>query len=184
MGMDEFSVSGVSLKDLSPAEFSRLWALWDESLEMAPEQRDAWLAEAAKRGKFPMLCNGDERYPVTITGLERPARLTPGGQPQFEVHARLPLDAAVIAAGCEATRKISNTVAPGPNLTAATITFVDRDHGKDAGSAVDVWLLRGSEEMAHLHAVGTQFDPTVVEVFLGLRGEIWSPSAARELLAS
>src|SRR6266536_1844133 len=33
-------------------------------------------------------------------------------------------------------------------------------------------------------AVGTQFDPTVVEVFLALRGEIWSPSAAPELLAS
>ncbi len=29
-------------------------------------------------------------------------------------------------------------------------------------------------------AVGTQFDPTVVEVFLALRGEIWSPSAAPE----
>ena len=33
-------------------------------------------------------------------------------------------------------------------------------------------------------AVGTQFDPTVVEVFLALRGEIRSPSAAPELLAS
>jgi HD-GYP domain-containing protein (c-di-GMP phosphodiesterase class II) len=33
-------------------------------------------------------------------------------------------------------------------------------------------------------AAGTQFDPTVVEVFLALRGEIWSPSAAPELLAS
>jgi hypothetical protein len=68
------------------------------------------------------------------------------------------LIAAVAAAGCGATRKVTNTVAPGPTLTAATITFVDRDHGKDAGSAVDVWLLRGSDEMAHLHSVGTKFD--------------------------
>jgi hypothetical protein len=67
------------------------------------------------------------------------------------------LTAAIAAAGCGATRKISNTVAPGPTLADATVTFVDRDHGKDAGSAVDVWLLRGSEEMAHLHAVGTKF---------------------------
>ena len=33
-------------------------------------------------------------------------------------------------------------------------------------------------------AVGTQFDPTVVEVFLALRDETWSPSATPELLAS
>src|ERR1700691_5324347 len=44
MGVDEFSASGVSLKDLSAAEFSRLSALWDESIEMAPGERDAWLA--------------------------------------------------------------------------------------------------------------------------------------------
>jgi hypothetical protein len=68
------------------------------------------------------------------------------------------LTAALVAAGCGATRKVTNTVAPGRMLTAATIMFVDRDHGKDAGSAVDVWLLRGSDEMAHLHSVGTKFD--------------------------
>jgi diguanylate cyclase (GGDEF)-like protein len=33
-------------------------------------------------------------------------------------------------------------------------------------------------------AVGTQFDPTVVEVFLALRGEVWSPPVTPELLAS
>jgi len=70
----------------------------------------------------------------------------------------LALIAALAAAGCGATRRVTNTVAPGPTLTAATIMFVDRDHGKDAGSAVDVWLLRGSDEMAHLHSVGTKFD--------------------------
>src|SRR5580693_1572924 len=44
MGVDELSASGVSLKDLSAAEFSRLSTLWDESIEMAPGERDAWLA--------------------------------------------------------------------------------------------------------------------------------------------
>ena len=44
MGADESSAPDVSLKDLSAAEFSRLSALWDESIEMAPGERDAWLA--------------------------------------------------------------------------------------------------------------------------------------------
>ncbi len=41
--MVESPASGVSLKDLSPAEFSRVSALLDESIEMAPGDRDAWL---------------------------------------------------------------------------------------------------------------------------------------------
>lgn len=69
------------------------------------------------------------------------------------------LTAAVISAGCGATRKVSSTVAPGPAITSATVQFQDRDHGKDAGSGVDVWLLRnGSNEIAHLHSVGVKFD--------------------------
>ena len=68
------------------------------------------------------------------------------------------LAAAMISAGCGATRKVTSTVAPGPAITGATLQFMDRDHGKDAGSAVDAWLLRGSNEMAHLHSVGTKFD--------------------------
>jgi hypothetical protein len=65
---------------------------------------------------------------------------------------------AIAAVGCGATRKVANAVAPGSAVTAATITFIDRDHGKDAKSAVDAWLLHGSNEMAHLHSVGTKFD--------------------------
>jgi HD-GYP domain-containing protein (c-di-GMP phosphodiesterase class II) len=33
-------------------------------------------------------------------------------------------------------------------------------------------------------AVSTQFDPIVVEVFLALQGQVWSPPAADERLAS
>jgi len=42
------------------------------------------------------------------------------------------------------------------------------------------------EEACHRlrEAVGTQFDPTVVEVFLALRGEVWAPPATPERLAS
>ncbi len=62
------------------------------------QQRDAWLAETARRGEFPFLCNGDERYPVTLSGRRRSASASPRGQPQLQIHAKLPLDSAVITA--------------------------------------------------------------------------------------
>ena len=69
------------------------------------------------------------------------------------------MTAAVMSAGCGATRKVQNTVAPGAAITSATIQFQDKDHGKDADSGLDVWVLRnGSSEMAHLHSVGVKFD--------------------------
>jgi uncharacterized protein DUF5953 len=61
-------------------------------------QREAWLAEAATRGTFPLICNGDASYPVTISGMRRSASASPRGQPQLQVHAKLPLDAAVLSA--------------------------------------------------------------------------------------
>ncbi len=73
------------------------WKVSKEGQLLALPQRDAWLAEAATRGKFPLLCNGNENYPVTIAGLKTPASQAPGGQPLLDVHADLPLDAAVIA---------------------------------------------------------------------------------------
>ena len=82
------------------------------------------------------------------------------------------LAGTMILSGCGATRTVASTVAPGPTMTAATMTFVDRDHGKDARSAADVWLLRGSDEMGHLHTVGTKFDDhaSIVPMQLSLSG--------------
>jgi Family of unknown function (DUF5953) len=74
------------------------WRVTEGRQLAALPQRDEWLAEAAKEGKFPLLCNGDERHPVMISGLQKPANLSPGRQPLFEAHAKLPLDAAGIAA--------------------------------------------------------------------------------------
>ena len=37
--------SGAPLKHLSPSQFSRISQLLDESIEMAPAERDAWLRE-------------------------------------------------------------------------------------------------------------------------------------------
>ena len=61
-------------------------------------QRDAWLVESIEDGGFPIVCNGDKSYPVTVFGSENSKLFSPGGQPQFEVHAKMPLDALVIAA--------------------------------------------------------------------------------------
>ncbi len=77
------------------------WKVSKEGHPIALPHRDAWLAEAATRGKFPLLCNGDESYPVTIYGLETSARSASGGQPLLDVHADLPLDAASIAAAVD-----------------------------------------------------------------------------------
>ncbi|MFY2557346.1 DUF5953 family protein [Corallococcus terminator] len=70
-------------------------------------QRDAWLVEATRRGKLPLLCNGDERYPVTVSGRGRSGRLGPGGQPLLDVQAELPLDTFVIAAAGELLERVS-----------------------------------------------------------------------------
>jgi hypothetical protein len=61
-------------------------------------QRDAWLLESIEDGEFPIVCNGDVSYPVTVDGRERPGLLSPGGQPMLEVHAQMPLDEPVVAA--------------------------------------------------------------------------------------
>lgn len=68
------------------------------------------------------------------------------------------LAAAIVSAACGATRKVENAVAPGNAITGITVQFQDRDHGKDANSAVDAWVLHGSNEMAHVHSVGAKFE--------------------------
>jgi len=83
------------------------WKISREGRPIAVPQRDAWLSEAAGRGKFPLLCNGDESHPVTISGVRRPGSANPGGQPQLQVHAELPLDAAVIAAASSVLERVA-----------------------------------------------------------------------------
>jgi hypothetical protein len=83
------------------------WKVSEEGVPIALPQRDAWLADAALRRDFPLLCNGDEDYPVTVSGWERPAGLTPDGQPQLEVHSKWPLDGAVVAAAADALEGVA-----------------------------------------------------------------------------
>jgi hypothetical protein len=74
------------------------WKLSEMGRPIALPQRDGWLAEAAARGEFPLVCNGDESYPVTVFGLRTSGRQASGGQPLLDVHAELPLDEATITA--------------------------------------------------------------------------------------
>jgi hypothetical protein len=74
------------------------WTISDEGRRIALPQRDAWIAKERLDGGFPLLVNGDEHDRVTLTGWERSASASPRGQPQFEVHAELPLDTARISA--------------------------------------------------------------------------------------
>ncbi|ATB39741.1 hypothetical protein CYFUS_005189 [Cystobacter fuscus] len=73
------------------------WRVTERRRLAALPQRDAWLVERIEDGGFPLLCNGDESYPVTVSGRGRSGLFSPGGQDQLEVHARLPLDEPVIA---------------------------------------------------------------------------------------
>jgi hypothetical protein len=77
------------------------WRVTEGQQLAALPQRDEWLAAATQDGKFPFLCNGDESDPVMVSGLQKPAGLSPGGEPLFEVHAKLPLDAAGLAAAAD-----------------------------------------------------------------------------------
>ncbi|WP_414639384.1 DUF5953 family protein [Archangium sp.] len=65
---------------------------------MTPSSGGKAEAVAADRrnGAFPFLCNDDDNHVVTLTGWESPAG--PCDEPQLEVHARLPVNATVVAA--------------------------------------------------------------------------------------
>jgi hypothetical protein len=86
------------------------WEISKEGQPIALPRRDAWLAEAAARGEFPLVCNGDESYPVTISGRRRPASASPGGQPQLRVHAKLPQDAAGVASAADVLEHVAEGV--------------------------------------------------------------------------
>ncbi|WNG28035.1 hypothetical protein F0U62_31540 [Cystobacter fuscus] len=78
------------------------WKISDEGRPVPLPQRDAWVAQGRSDGPgVPLLCNGDESQPITISGWVRPAGVSSGGQPQFDVHAELPLDAVDIEAAAD-----------------------------------------------------------------------------------
>lgn len=77
------------------------WTVSDGHQLSPLPQRDAWLARAQRGGGFQLVCNNDESHPVTLFGVGLSASAGPGGQALFEVHAELPLDAAVRVAAAD-----------------------------------------------------------------------------------
>jgi hypothetical protein len=104
------------------------WTISDEGRFIPLPQRDAWLAHQRPDGGFPLLCNGDESSFATLTGWESPARLSPGGRAQFEVHAKWPLDTA----GISAAEDILTGVAEGARASWG--------HATPDGAALDIAL--------------------------------------------
>jgi len=84
------------------------WTISDEGQFVPLPRRDAWFVEQLKNEPFPLVCNGGaEGQLVTIWGLEQSAASGPGGQPLFDVHAKLPLDANGIAAAGDVLEAVS-----------------------------------------------------------------------------
>lgn len=87
------------------------WTLSDEGRLIPVSRRDGWLAEGTTDGEVPLLCNSHEDALVTVYGTKMLASEAPDGQPQFEVHAHLPLDAVHVAAALD----VLEGVAEGAN---------------------------------------------------------------------
>jgi uncharacterized protein DUF5953 len=86
------------------------WTISSEGKLIPLPQREAWLAQGRPTGRgFRLICNGDEDYRVTVSGWERPAGISPGGQAQFEVHAELPLHVAGSAAAADVLESMGET---------------------------------------------------------------------------
>lgn len=114
------------------------WEISKEGKPIVLPKRDVWIADAATRGEFPLVCNGDESYPVTISGLHRSASSSPGGQPQFQVHARLPQDSACVAAAVDVLEHVAEGVraqwgimAPSPVMQVIADQTGPKRHGPE-----------------------------------------------------
>ncbi|HLL52566.1 MAG TPA: DUF5953 family protein [Myxococcaceae bacterium] len=84
------------------------WTISDKGQFVPLPQRDAWFVEQLKHEPFPLVCNGGrEGELVTLWGAEISASSGPGGQPLFDVHAKLPLDANGIAAAGDVLEAVS-----------------------------------------------------------------------------
>ncbi|WP_223641040.1 DUF5953 family protein [Corallococcus sp. EGB] len=95
------------------------WSISDEGQFIPLARRDAWLAREQPDRGMPLLCNGDERHLVTLTGWESPAGVSAGRQAQLQVHAKWHVDAAgitvataVLSAVAEAARAFWGHVTP------------------------------------------------------------------------
>jgi len=97
VGKDRRTLDSVHGMEKALPSLRLEWRLSKGGRPIALSQRDAWLMESIEDGGFPIVCNGDQSSPVTVWGREKTGLFSPGGQAQFEVHAKLPLNKPVIA---------------------------------------------------------------------------------------
>jgi hypothetical protein len=107
---DERPLAAVEGMERAFPRLRLAWRLSEAGLPIALPQREAWLAESAAGGEFGLLCNGDESYPVTVSGRRESARSSPGGEPLLLVHAQLPQDKAVVAASADMLEHVAEGV--------------------------------------------------------------------------
>src|SRR5689334_2324405 len=98
-GVDDRPVAIIHAMERAFPNLRLQWRISDEGQPIPLPDRDAWVTRGRADGPgLPLLCNGDESYPVTISGWEGPASSASGGLPQLEIHSHVPLEAAAIAA--------------------------------------------------------------------------------------
>jgi hypothetical protein len=83
------------------------WELSSTGQPIALKQRDNWLDASTLDGQFPILCNGDENYPIMLHGMKTLAGNAPGGQVLCTIHAQLPLDASTTTAATSILENIA-----------------------------------------------------------------------------
>ncbi|HEX8703897.1 MAG TPA: DUF5953 family protein [Myxococcaceae bacterium] len=83
------------------------WTTSEKGDLIALLHRDEWVAADRADGGFPFLCNDDDNNVVTLTGWG--SSTNSSNQPQFEVHARLPLNATVTSAARDMLEAIAES---------------------------------------------------------------------------
>ncbi|MBM7117783.1 hypothetical protein I3V78_29995 [Archangium primigenium] len=74
-----------------------VWDVTEDGQLLKLPRREQWFSEAVARGDFPLVCNGDESYPVMVYGIPRDA-VSPAGQSALSIHGKLPLESQAIRA--------------------------------------------------------------------------------------
>jgi hypothetical protein len=85
------------------------WTMSEKEGLIALPHRDEWVANNRIDGGFPFLCNDDDDRVVTLTGWENPNGLAVESPSHLQVYARLPRDAAGIAAAVNVLEAIGDT---------------------------------------------------------------------------
>lgn len=74
------------------------WEIDKKGIPVALPDRDRWLIDNTRGGGLPLLCNGDESYPVVVSGRDVSGYVAPAHSELTFIHSHLPFDERVVAA--------------------------------------------------------------------------------------